>query len=60
MNSPYRQLDFVGFKKVNDVWVIRELKIKSESGKSILVFNENQVEPIPYNSAIPKDLFLKD
>ncbi len=56
----HRKLEFTGFKKINDMWVMTELRVRGISGKSVVTFTDNIVEPVTPESAVPEDLFVND
>ena len=58
--TSYRTLEFTGFEKIKDAWIIKELKISGSKWKTIIKLKENIVELITPGHSIPDDLFLID
>lgn len=58
--TSYRTLEFTGFEKIKDAWIIKELKISGSKWKTIVKLKKNIVELISPSHSIPNDLFLID
>ena len=56
----YRTLEFSGFAKIKDAWIIKELKIRGPEWKTIVKLKDNIVESVTPNKSIPDDLFFSD
>ena len=58
--SPFRKLNFTGFEKVNEAWIIKEFKISGKDWKTIVKLKDSIVELVGPNQSIPNDLFVAD
>ncbi len=55
--QPYRRLDFLGFKRINEVWILKELRIDRDQGKTMLQFTQAEVNPVSTAMPLPADFF---
>ena len=56
----YRTLEFTGFEKIKDAWIIKELKIRGGEWKTIIKLKDNIVESITLENPMPDDLFIPE
>ena len=57
---PFRTLDFTGFEKIKEAWIIKELRVTGEGWKTVVKLKDNTVELITPDEPVPGDLFLSD
>lgn len=58
-SSPARTVEFTGFRKVNEFWIVSECKIAGPMGRSIVKFPDVTVEEVTPDRPLPADLFVK-
>jgi hypothetical protein len=53
-----RRLEFTGFEKINDLWIVKEVRIRSKGWKTVVKFESTEVELITTEHPAPDDLFF--
>lgn len=56
-NAPYRELEFTGFEKVNDIWVIKKARLEGQDWKTMVTFAEIEARLVTAAEPPPGDLF---
>ena len=55
-----RTLEFTGFQKIKEIWVVKELRIKGRDWKTIVKLKDNVVEFITPTDPFPENFFVTD
>ncbi|MFT5127000.1 MAG: hypothetical protein ACI8W8_000599 [Rhodothermales bacterium] len=55
--EPYRQLEFAGFEKIDNTWIVKEVDIRNTGWKTEVLFSNNILHHVN-DKPVPDDLFL--
>ena len=55
--EPYRQLEFAGFEKIDNTWIVKEVDIRNAGWKTEVLFSDNILHHVS-DKPVPDDLFL--
>jgi hypothetical protein len=56
-SEPYRQLEFSGFEKIDNTWIVKEVDIRNAGWKTEVLFSDNILHHVS-DKPVPDDLFL--
>jgi hypothetical protein len=55
--EPYRELEFAGFEKIDNTWIVKEVDIRNAGWKTEVLFSDNVLHHVG-DKPVPDNLFL--